>query len=74
MSDTDIEEAIKQAKMYESQDQVTKENLLLKNEVETLIINVQNGLATHKKEMDKNDQRMPKRSAAHGYINRMWIF
>ena len=53
MSDTDIEEAIKQAKMYESQDQVTKENLLLKNEVETLIINVQNGLATHKKEMDK---------------------
>ena len=53
MSDTDIEEAIKQAKMYESQDQVTKENMLLKNEVETLIINVQNGLATHKKEMDK---------------------
>ena len=41
MSDTDIEEAIKQAKMYESQDQVTKENMLLKNEVETLIINVQ---------------------------------
>ena len=39
--------------MYESQDQVTKENMLLKNEVETLIINVQNGLATHKKEMDK---------------------
>ena len=53
MSDADIEEAIKQAKMYESQDQVTKENMLLKNEVETLIINVQNGLATHKKEMDK---------------------
>ena len=53
MSDSDIEEAIKQAKMYESQDQVTKENMLLKNEVDTLIINVQNGLASHKKEMDK---------------------
>ena len=53
MSDSDIEEAIKQAKMYESQDQVTKDNMLLKNEVETLIINVQNGLASHKKEMDK---------------------
>ncbi len=32
MSDSDIEEAIKQAKMYESQDQVTKDNMLLKNE------------------------------------------
>lgn len=53
MSDSDIEEAIKQAKMYESQDQVTKDNMLLKNEVETLTINVQNGLASHKKEMDK---------------------
>ena len=53
MSDSDIEVAIKQAKMYESQDQVTKENMLLKNEVDTLIINVQNGLASHKKEMDK---------------------
>ncbi len=53
MSDSDIEEAIKQAKMYESQDQVTKDNMLLKNEVETLMINVQNGLASHKKEMDK---------------------
>ena len=53
MSDSDIEEAIRQAKMYESQDQVTKDNMLLKNEVETLIINVQNGLASHKKEMDK---------------------
>ena len=53
MSDSDIEEAIKQAKMYESQDRVTKDNMLLKNEVETLIINVQNGLASHKKEMDK---------------------
>ena len=53
MSDSDIEEAIKQAKMYESQDQVTKDNMLLKNEVEILIINVQNGLASHKKEMDK---------------------
>lgn len=53
MSDSDIEEAIKQAKMYESQDRVTKDNMLLKNEVDTLIINVQNGLASHKKEMDK---------------------
>ena len=53
MSDSDIEEAIRQAKMYESQDQVTKDNMLLKNEVDTLIINVQNGLASHKKEMDK---------------------
>ena len=61
MSDADIEEAIKQAKMYESQDQVTKENMLLKNEVETLIINVQNGLATHKKEMDKALRKQIKR-------------
>ena len=30
MSDTDIEEAIKQAKMYESQDQVTKEKYAFK--------------------------------------------
>lgn len=53
MSDSDIEEAIRQAKMYESQDQVTKDNMLLKNEVETLIINVQNGLASHKKKWIK---------------------
>lgn len=54
MSDSDIEEAIRQAKMYESQDQVTKDNMLLKNEVETLIINVQNGLASHKKKWIKH--------------------
>lgn len=54
MSDSDIEEAIKQAKMYESQDRVTKDNMLLKNEVETLIINVQNGLASHKKKWIKH--------------------
>lgn len=53
MSDADIEEAIRQAKQFETEDNMTKERLLFKNEVETLLIQVENGLAVHKKEMDK---------------------
>lgn len=53
MSDADIEEAIRQAKQFESEDNMTKERLLFKNEVETLLIRVENGLAVHKKDIDK---------------------
>lgn len=53
MSDADIEEAIRQAKQFESEDNMTKERLLFKNEVETLLIRIENGLAVHKKDIDK---------------------
>ncbi|MGN1183528.1 MAG: molecular chaperone DnaK, partial [Faecalibacillus sp.] len=48
------EEAIREAKMYESQDNQLKERLIFKNDAENLIIQVENGLVNHKKDMDKN--------------------
>ena len=53
MSDADIEAAIKEAKMYEAQDNVLKDRLVFKNDVETFILQVEAGLVNHKKDMDK---------------------
>lgn len=64
MSDADIEEAIRQAKEFEAQDNMTKERLLFKNEAETLIIQVENALATHKKDMDKTQRQQIKAELA----------
>ena len=54
MSDADIEAAIKEAKMYEAQDNVLKDRLIFKNEVENLILQIDAGLINHKKDMDKS--------------------
>ena len=64
MSDQDIEEAIKEAKMYETQDNLLKERLVFKNDVETLLIQVENGLMNHKKDMDKNLRKQIKNELA----------
>ena len=64
MSDQDIEEAIKEAKMYETQDNLIKERLVFKNDVETLLIQVENGLMNHKKDMDKNLRKQIKNELA----------
>lgn len=53
MSDSDIDQAIRDAKMYEKEDAIQKERLLYKNEVENLIIQVEAKLAAHGKKMDK---------------------
>lgn len=65
MTDDEINEAIRQAKMYEEQDQNTKERLLLKTEVDELMIKVQNGLATHKKQLDKAIKKQIKAQLAN---------
>ena len=53
MSDEDIERAIHEAKQFEQQDAMTKERLVFKNDLETLISRVENALAKHHKEIDK---------------------
>ena len=53
MSDSDIDQAIRDAKMYEKEDAIQKERLMYKNEVENLIIQVESKLAAHGKKMDK---------------------
>lgn len=53
MSDNDIDQAIRDAKMYEKQDAIHKERLIYKNEVENLIIQVDASLAAHGKKIDK---------------------
>ena len=53
MSDADIERAIHEAQQYEQQDAKTKERLVFKNDLETLMLRVENGLAKHHKEIDK---------------------
>ena len=60
MSDQDIEAAIKEAQMYEAQDNLLKERLVFKNDVETLLIQIENGLVNHKKEMDKDIRKQIK--------------
>ena len=60
MSDKDIEAAIKEAQMYEAQDNLLKERLVFKNDVETLLIQIENGLVNHKKEMDKDIRKQIK--------------
>ena len=64
MSDKDIEEAIREAKMYETQDNILKDRLLFKNEVENLMIQVNAGLVNHKKDMDKNLRKQIKAELA----------
>lgn len=53
MSDDDIERAIHEAEQFAQQDAVIKERLIFKNEVETLIMQVESGLSQHGKELDK---------------------
>lgn len=64
MSDADIEAAIREAKMYETQDNILKDRLLFKNEVENLMIQIDAGLTRHKKDMDKNLRRQIKSELA----------
>lgn len=53
MSDADIERAIHEAQQFEQQDAKTKERLVFKNDLETLMLRVENALAKHHKEIDK---------------------
>lgn len=53
MSDADIERAIREAKQYESQDAITKERLVFKNEAENLVISIEASLAKNGKQLDK---------------------
>ncbi|WP_278452169.1 molecular chaperone DnaK [Thomasclavelia spiroformis] len=53
MSDADIERAIREAKQYESQDVITKERLVFKNEAENLVISIEAALAKNGKQLDK---------------------
>lgn len=53
MSDEDIERAIHEAKQFEQQDAKTKERLVFKNDLETLMSRVEASLAKHHKEIDK---------------------
>lgn len=53
MSDADIERAIHEAHQFEQQDAKTKERLVFKNDLETLMLRVDNALAKHHKEIDK---------------------
>ena len=51
MSDADIERAIREAKQYESQDAITKERLVFKNEAENLVISIEAALAKNGKQL-----------------------
>ena len=53
MLDADIERAIREAKQYESQDAITKERLVFKNEAENLVISIEAALAKNGKQLDK---------------------
>ncbi|MFV0392952.1 MAG: Hsp70 family protein, partial [Coprobacillaceae bacterium] len=53
MSDDDIERAVREAKEFEQQDAILKERLVFKNEVETLIMQVESALSQHGKQIDK---------------------
>ena len=53
MSDADIERAIHEAQQFEQQDAKTKERLVFKNDLETLMLRVDNTLAKYHKEIDK---------------------
>ena len=53
MSDADIERAIREAKQYESQDAITKERLVFKNEAENLVISIEAALAKNGKQLAK---------------------
>lgn len=53
MSESDIERAIHEAKQFEQQDSVLKERLVFKNEVETLVMQIEAALSKHSKTLDK---------------------
>lgn len=53
MSDDDIERAIHEAEQFAHQDSLMKERLIFKNDVETLIMQVESGLSQHGKQLDK---------------------
>lgn len=53
MSDSDIEQAIHDAKRYEAEDLIKKERLVFKNDVENLIIQIDSALAQYSKQLDK---------------------
>ncbi len=53
MSDIDIERAVNEAKQFEQQDAIIKERLILKNEVENLVISIEAALSKNGKQIDK---------------------
>ena len=53
MSESDIERAINEAKQFEAQDAMLKERLVFKNEVETLVMQIDSALVQHGKKLDK---------------------
>jgi len=53
MSDEDVERAMREAKEFERQDELMKERIALKNDVEGLIIRVENALSHYSKQLDK---------------------
>ncbi|WP_296876092.1 molecular chaperone DnaK [Thomasclavelia sp.] len=53
MSESDIERAIHEAKQFEQQDSMLKERLVFKNEVETLVMQIEAALSKHSKTLDK---------------------
>lgn len=53
MSDDDIDRAIHEAEQFAHQDSILKERLIFKNDVESLIMQVDSGLSQHSKELDK---------------------
>lgn len=54
LSESDIEQAIREAKQFEQQDALLKERLVFKNEVETLVLQVDSALVQHGKKLDKS--------------------
>lgn len=64
MSESDIEQAIREAKQFEQQDALLKERLVFKNEVETLVMQVDSALVQHGKKLDKQTKSMIKNELA----------
>lgn len=53
MSDDDIERAVREAEQFAQEDTILKERLIFKNEVETVIAQVDSALMQHGKKIDK---------------------
>ncbi|WP_028042174.1 molecular chaperone DnaK [Candidatus Stoquefichus massiliensis] len=65
MSDDDIERAIHEAEQFAQQDALLKERLIFKNEVETLISQVDQALSQNGKQLDKTVKSQIKDELAH---------
>lgn len=65
MSDDDIERAIHEAEQFAQQDALLKERLIFKNEVETLISQVDHALSQNGKQLDKTVKSQIKDELAH---------